>query len=61
MASIVHDEQRVLVVVVIDMLQDFEVQAHLRIAVVFKPCHPTIVPEIFREDLLEPVYLRFRC
>jgi hypothetical protein len=58
MASIIHDEQRILVVMVVDVLQDLKVQAHLRIAVVLEPRHLTVVPEVLREDFLEPIYLR---
>jgi hypothetical protein len=58
MASIIHDEQRILVVMVVDVLQDLKVQAHLRIAVVLEPRHLTVIPEVLREDFLEPIYLR---
>jgi hypothetical protein len=58
MAGIVHNEQGVLVVVVVYMLQYLKVQAHLRIAIVFEPRNLTAVPKILRKYFLEPSYLR---
>jgi hypothetical protein len=61
MTMIVHNEQRVFVVMFDDMPVDFDIQEQPRIALGFKCRNPTVVPEILRENLLKPLNLGVTC
>jgi hypothetical protein len=46
---------------ILDVLQNCHIQAHLRISAVVKTRNPTIVIEVFCEDIFEPFDLRKMC